>query len=70
MCRGYVPDSPYVRLKWESQTSRIMVGMRSQDGGCSHSKCEKGVHVSLCMTLVGKANIPGPPIGTSKVQIG
>jgi len=40
MRRDYIPD---VGLKWESPTS--MTWMRSQDGGCSHSKREKSVHV-------------------------
>ena len=40
MRRDYIPD---VGLKWESQNGCITAGIRSQEGGCSHSKI---VHVS------------------------
>ena len=38
---GYIP---HVGLEWESQNSSAMVGMRSQDESCGHSKREKSVH--------------------------
>lgn len=37
--------TPYMGLKWEPQKACITAGTRSQDGGRSHSKREKGVHV-------------------------